>query len=192
MRHALKLFLLTLCILATQHPVQTFPQEDSSSVNQAVGSLVSRLKGARAVMMSRGNYSLRLSSVRAEGCVLRYEITLEFEQIGRPASADRPQDAVGTIYRSEDEWKVNLADLDPARVIARSHARIKAGARVSFYAADGREAINRTYQERSRLGVWMRTEQLSFGYFPLRDEGELEEVAESLRRAIAVCKNPSK
>ena len=192
MRYAFKLFLLTLCILAAQHTIQTSPQEDSSPVNQAVGSLVSRLKGARAVMMSRGNFSVRLSSVRAEGCVLKYEITLEFEAIGRPASADRPQDAVGTIHRSEEEWKVNLADLDPSRVIARSHTQIKAGAGVSFSATDGREAISRTYQERSRLGVWMKTQQSSFGYFPLRDEGGLADVAESLRRAIAVCKNPSR
>lgn len=194
MRHTLKLFLLTLCILAAaQHPANISAQEvNSPVVNQAVGSLVARLKGARTVMMPRGNYSVRLSSVRAEGCVLRYEITLEFEQIGRFASADRPQDANGTIYRSEDEWKVNLADLDPSRVIARSNMRMKAGAAgVSFYAEGGREVVSRTYQHRTRLGVWMRTQQSSFGYFPLLDEGGLEGVAESLRHAIAVCKNPS-
>jgi hypothetical protein len=194
MRHAFNLSLLMFFILTAQQPVQTSPQDNSSSssANQAVDSLVSRLKGARAVVSANSNYSLRLSSVRAEGCILKYEITSEFEPIGRPASMDRPQDAVGTLFRMEDEWMVNLADLDTARVIVRNYARSKAGRGIAFAAEGGRLAISRTYQDRFRQGVWMRTQQLDLGYFPLRDEEGLEEVAESLRHAIAVCKNSAR
>jgi hypothetical protein len=190
-RHALNLLLLTLCFCALQPLVRTSPPDQSSQVNQAVGSLVSRLKGARAVKMPRTNFTLRLSSIRAEGCVLRYEITSELEQPGGPPSMDRPQDSAGTIYRTVDELMVDLADLDPTSVDVRNPARIKGGVWVFFSVAGGREAISRTWQERSRLGVWMRTQQLRLGYFPLRDEGEPWEVAEALRRAIMVCKNPS-
>lgn len=193
MRHAFKLFLLTLCLSAAQPVIRISAQENSSpAVNQAMGSLVARLKGARAVRFPRGSTTMRLSSVRAEGCVLRYELTMESEQPGRPASIDSPQDAVGTIYRTVDEWRVDLADLDSARVTARNPARIKGGAWVYFTTTDGKESVSRTWQQRSRFGAWVRTQQLRIGYFPLRNEGGLEEVAEALRRAVTVCKNPSK
>jgi hypothetical protein len=124
--------------------------------------------------------------------MLRYELTTEFEHLGRPASLERPLDAVGTINRWVNEWMVNLADLDPARVLVINPARIKGSTSVSFATADGKEAISRTGQEYTRLGVWMRTQQSRIGYFPLRDDGRLNEVAEALRRAITVCRNPSR
>lgn len=192
MKHVFNLFLLTLCLCVAEHVVRTAPQDNSSSVNQTVKALVSHLKGARSVPFGRTSGTQRLSSARAEGCVLRYELTSEFEQPGGPASLERPHDAVGNIYRIVNEWTADLADLDPAKVRVMNPARTKGGATIFFSTRDGKEAVRWTWQERTRLGVWTKAQQFSGGYFPMRDDGRLGEVAEALRRAITVCQNPAK
>jgi hypothetical protein len=197
MRHVL-LLLLTLGICAAPHrggvaqwTASPRPGAENSTSSEPLTALVSRLEGAPAVAYRRGGAATRLSAVRAEGCVFKYKVTREWERL-IPSPPDRPQDAAGTIYRTVDEFVVDFAELDPSGVSIKNSAELERGAWVSFSSAEGKRAVSRTWLERSRLGVWVKTERQRVGYFPLRDDGGLEGAAQALRRAIAACSVPSK
>lgn len=187
-----------LCLTAAPHTSGTTrqktggsPHADAASVSEAVGLLVSRLKGVGEVRVPATNSAVRVSSVRAEGCTLRYNLTSERAATYGPGHSNRPQVSTEEYIRTVHEWTVNLAGLDPAGVQVGNPLQLKKGGSVAFSAAGDTEAISLRWQVNSRAGVRMRTDRPRSGRLPADDEGSLEGVAAALRRAIEVCRTPA-
>jgi hypothetical protein len=191
MRRALKPFLLVLCFSAayggaSAQVVSKASMPEGRADVEAVGSLVSLLKKARAVRIPRTNITERLNSVRAEGCVLRYSVAVENEWPSYYPSVGQ-QPPRSDYWRSDREFTVNLADLDAARVGVSNPRGVKNGAHVIFRTAGGRETIRESWVENSRRGARAVKRPRSFGSLPLRDEASPERVAAALRRAAEAC-----
>lgn len=193
MRRAFTTLLLALCFSAAssqsataQEPLKASAPREGVSAGEAVASLVSLLKNAREVAIPRTYMTERLSSVRAEGCVLRYNVVWENEW-PTYRSADRPQSSDSVYRRTDYEWKVNLADLDPAPVIVRSPSGKKESGWIVFRTTGGKESISQSWVMNSRLGARAVTRCQSAASFRLGDDGALEGVAAALKRAVEVC-----
>ena len=206
MKRALTTLLLTLCFSAASHEgaaaqerTKTPPQPGDATAAEAVGSLVSVMKKARGHRIPRTQSTQRLSGVRAEGCVLRYNLVTEYEspnyqsQGGYHASGSYPSDRpliVTSDYRHvEREVTVNLSDLDASRVWVRVENQLKkkSGGSVIFRTSGGKESILERWMQSTRMGT-RPTKRLSRGgALPVGDDGSLEAVAGALRLAAEVC-----
>ena len=195
MRRALTAAALALCFAAASHEgaaaqerTKISPQTGEASAAEAVGSLVSLLKKARGYTIPRTQIKQRLSRVRAEGCVLRYNVVTESES---PAyqSWDRPQVSDSSNIQTEREFTVNLSDLDAARVSVRVENQLKreSGGSVVFRTLDGKEAIREEGLVRSRLGARPTTRWSKAGAFSVGNDGSIDAVAAALKRAVEVC-----
>lgn len=204
MRRALATFLLTLCFSAAAHEGAAAqertktPPPPSAATAEAVGSLVSLLKKARAYTMPRTQSTQRLSGVRAEGCVLRYNVVTEYESTnyhsqGAPASTSFPSDRpliLSSVYSLfEREIMVNLSELDAARVRVRVENQLKreSGGSVIFSAAGGKESVRERWVQNTRLGTRPMTRWSKAGVLSVGDDGSLDTVAAALKRAVEVC-----
>ncbi len=190
MRRALTASLLMLCFSAAAYRSATAQQGLSKAPapegGEAVGALVSLLKNARSVVVPRTNSTERLSSVRAEGCVLRYNIA-SAREFPTHNLGDSTQPQNSNYLRTDREVTVNLADLDAAGVRVWNPLQMKNGGWVSFYMAGGRETVSESWVTNSRLGVRPLVRWQKGGSLPLRDDGSLETVAAALKRAVEAC-----
>lgn len=202
MRRAVTALLLALCFSALSHEGAAARQERAktpppppgeTTAAEAVGSLVSLLKDARAHRIPRTQSTQRLSRVRAEGCVLRYNVVTEYESPGfySPNSypSDRPQMLTSDFRLLEREFTVNLSDLDASRVRVYFGDRLKkkGGGSVLFRTLGGKESVREQWVQNSRLGARALTRWSKLGGLSLGDDGSLENVAAALRRAVEVC-----
>jgi hypothetical protein len=191
MRRALTTtLLLALCFsAAAQERTKTQPpQTGEAATAEAVRSLVSLLKKARGITIPRTQTTQRLSRVRAEGCVLRYDIVTEYESPNYH-SWDRPQVLDSSYRLTEREFVVNLSDLDAARVRMRveNRSKKKSGGHVIFATSGGRESVRERGLRPSRVGTRYTTSWWKNASLPVGDDGSLETIAGALRRAVEAC-----
>ena len=196
MRRALTaMLLLTLCFSAASHEGAAAAQERAKTPPQpgdakteAVGSLVSLLKRARAYTIPRVQSTQRLSGVRAEGCVLRYNVVTEYESPTYHVW-DRPQISDNSYRLTEREVMVNLSELDAARVRVRVENQLKkeSGGHVIFGASGGKESVREQWMGASRVGTRPMTRWSKSGALPVGDDGSLESIAAALKKAAEVC-----
>lgn len=194
MKRALTALLLTLYFSvathegAAQERTKTSLQPVEATAAEAVGSLVSLLKKARPYTIPRTQSTQRLRGVRAEGCVLRYNVVTEYESVNYHVW-DRPQISDSSYGLTEREFTVNLSDLDAARVRVRVENQIKreSGGSVIFGTSDSGESIRERGPQRSRLGVRYATRWSKNGALSVGDDGSLETVAAALKKAVEVC-----
>jgi hypothetical protein len=192
MRRAPKAFLLVLCfsaayVGASAQGLSKASMPEGGAKVEAVGSLVSLLKDARSVTIPRANITERLGSVRAEGCVLRYNVAVEKESPNY-YPGEGQQTPGSDYWRMDREFKVNLADLDAARVRVWNPPGSKNDTRLMFRTAGGKEAIRESWVQNSRLGARPMKRWRSFGSVPLKGKAAPEGVAEAFRRAVEACR----
>lgn len=149
------------------------------SLEQTLVWLNKQLTHVKTVTSNDGKTVRRLETrlVKAKECTLSYSSASESDAGIDPTSASS---------ELRELWTLNLSGLDPTgiNVVASTHGT---EGRVLFKAADtSRNTIRTSTFKNDRL-LTTRNNR-SFGYFSVRDEKMLTEVAEGLRHAVELCR----
>ena len=172
-------------IILSQHTSQALPQSSSASTEQTLQLLSEELKRAGTGTFNNGHFILRdnVEYVRVDGCMGSYRKTSEQLAPCPPSVIDRNS----YCNPMRDEWTLNLADLDPAKVRVR-RVLPPSGTQeaiIYFRTIDGKQTIKRLLHmvNAVRPSNWKAE-----GSVTIHDVEKANRIATVFKQAIELCR----